>query len=208
MKIVCISDTHGLHDQIEVPDGDVLVHAGDLTSQGTPQQMRDVNDWFGSLPHRYKIAIAGNHDWCLQGDPSAAKKLSNVTYLLDSHVEIEGFIFYGSPWQPEFGHWAFNLPRGEPLREKWRQIPQAVDVLITHGPPMGYGDRTRSNVHAGCADLKDALVRTSPKLHVFGHIHEGYGQYQFNDTALINASVVTWRYQVKNTPPVYYLERG
>jgi len=92
VRLVCISDTHSLHRRIpDVPDGDVLIHAGDCLGAGTLDNVEDLNDWLGTLPHRHKIVIAGNHDWVFQEAPELARDaLTNAIYLEDSGVEIEG----------------------------------------------------------------------------------------------------------------------
>ena len=206
MRIVCISDTHSLHDRITVPDGDILIHAGDCSKRGREIELVNFNDWLGSLPHRHKILIAGNHDFLFEEDPSAATKLiTNATYLLDSGVEIEGLHIWGSPWQPWFFDWAFNLKRGEPLREKWALIPANTDVLVTHGPPYGYLDHTVSGKQVGCEELVKRLPELNVKLHVFGHIHEAYGQARLGNTVLCNASVCDISYRPVNQPWVVEL---
>ncbi len=165
MKLVCISDTHSLHRHIpEVPDGDVLIHAGDGLGQGTLENIEDLNDWLGMLPHRHKIVIAGNHDWAFQETPELAREaLTNAVYLEDSSVEIEGIRFWGSPWTPTFMDWAFMLERGQQLHKKWQLIPGDTDVLITHGPPKGIGDEANLGFkcqNVGCVDL---LARAHPE---------------------------------------------
>lgn len=210
MKLVCISDTHSLHDRIPaIPDGDVLIHAGDCLGQGTVDNVEAFNHWLGGLPHRHKIVIAGNHDWAFQETPALARAaLTNAIYLEDSAVEIEGVRFWGSPWTPTFLDWAFMLDRGEPLAEKWQRIPANTDVLITHGPPMGIGDEVRFGgitQNVGCADLLRRISALSLKAHVFGHIHEGYGEYELGDARLVNASSCTERYQPSNSPIVVQL---
>ena len=141
MRIVCISDTHGMHRQIQVPEGDLLIHAGDSLARGTLDDLEDLDEWLGSLPHRHKIVIAGNHDWCFQDDPDDARKLlTNAHYLQDNGLELEGLRFWGSPWTPVFFNWAFNLERGDAIAERWSLIPEKLDVLITHGPPAGILD--------------------------------------------------------------------
>lgn len=204
MRLVCLSDTHMKHDQVTVPDGDVLIHAGDLATFGGVAQIEQAAGWLRSLPHETKIVIAGNHDRVLQSYPKHAESLlEGLTYLFDSSVQVGEFLFYGSPWQPEFQSWAFNLPRGEKLREKWDLIPDETDVLITHGPPYGFGDRTYMiGEHQGCAELLEAVGRVQPRLHIFGHIHEGYGMYNYGETLMINASVANHRYQIVNEPVV------
>src|SRR3712207_5545038 len=108
-RIVCISDTHNRNEQITVPEGDILIHAGDATFRGTIDEIERFNNWFAALPHRYKIFVAGNHDWLFQTDNRLVRSLlnENIIYLQDSSTEIDGIKFYGSPWQPRFYDWAF-----------------------------------------------------------------------------------------------------
>jgi predicted phosphodiesterase len=207
MRLVCISDTHGLHRRMpEVPDGDVLIHAGDCLGQGTLANVEDLNDWLGTLPHRHKIVIAGNHDWAFKETPDlAVDALTNAIYLEDSGVIIDGVRFWGSPWTPTFMDWAFMLDRGQPLHNKWQQIPDNTDVLITHGPPKNVGDEVNLGFkcqNVGCVDLLHRLAQLHLKAHIFGHIHEGYGQYDHGEATLINASTCTPRYAPTNTPIV------
>lgn len=207
MRLVCISDTHSLHRRIsDIPDGDVLIHAGDCLGAGTIENVHDLNDWLGTLPHRHKIVIAGNHDWAFQETPDlAVEALTNATYLEDSGVIIEGVRFWGSPWTPTFMDWAFMLDRGQPLYQKWQEIPDNTDVLITHGPPKGIGDEANlgfKSQNVGCVDLLHRLDRLNLKAHIFGHIHECYGEHRHGDTVLINASTCTPRYAPTNPPIV------
>jgi len=191
-RLVCVSDTHNRQGQFDVPDGDVLIHAGDLTGRGSPVEVAAANDWLGRLPHADRIVIAGNHDFLFEDQNAAARSLlTNATYLEDSATEVRGLKFWGSPWQPWFHDWAFNLPRGPALAEKWRQIPEGVDVLVTHGPPSGILDETASGEHVGCEELRRRLdgMRTPPRLHVFGHIHESHGILRTPRTIFVNASI-------------------
>ena len=204
IRLVAISDTHGLHRQLTIPDGDILIHAGDMTGHGQVEQVADFNAWLGTLPHRYKIVIAGNHDFCFEAEPvTTAALLTNCIYLFDEATTLAGLNFYGSPWQPWFFDWAFNLRRGSEIRAKWDLIPTATDVLITHGPPLGQGDLTSFGKQAGCADLGEVIGEKRPKLHIFGHIHEGYGVTQNQHTTFINASSCTLQYQPVQRPIVY-----
>jgi hypothetical protein len=189
MRIVCISDTHARHHLTVVPDGDILEHAGDITRHGSLEDVESFDRWLGTLPHRHKVVICGNHDFCFQEQPQRARALlTNAIYLEDSGCEIEGLAFYGSPWQPWFGGWAFNLPRGEELARVWARIPDRVDVLITHGPPEGILDRTSRGDSAGCRDLYLRVMAVKPRLHVFGHIPEAAGRVDIDDTIFVNAS--------------------
>jgi Icc-related predicted phosphoesterase len=164
--------------------------------------LRDVaafDDWLAGLPHPHKLVIAGNHDFCFERQPAESERLiKHAHYLRDTGVTLAGLRFYGSPWQPWFFDWAFNLKRGPEIRAKWDLIPEGVDVLITHGPPAGHGDLTTRGDRAGCADLLDALDRVRPRLHVFGHIHEGYGQTLAGATRCINASICNVNYAPAN----------
>ena len=206
MRIVCISDTHSMHEQMPpIPEGDVLIHAGDSLGQGSLSNLLALNDWLATLPHPHKILIAGNHDWVFQNQPEEARAaLTQAIYLEDSGVEINGFHFWGSPWTPIFMNWAFMLD-AESLAQKWQLIPDTTDVLITHGPPHGLGDRVPDQyrtLHVGDESLRSRVSEIAPKLHVFGHIHEDYGHYALNSTRLINASTCNARYQPENLPLV------
>ena len=201
MKIIAISDTHGMFKDIVIPDGDLLIHAGDILGQGTLKELSEFNEWLGEQPHKYKIIIAGNHDWCFEKDEVTSRKiLTNGIYLQDESITIDGFVFYGSPWQPWFLDWAFNLQRGLPLKQKWDLIPENVDILITHSPPQYILDLTNNNERAGCEELANAVKQIKPKFHVFGHIHEGYGKVLFDGCMYINASVNTEQYRPINQP--------
>ena len=198
-RLVLLSDTHRMHDKIVIPDGDIVVHAGDFCGHGTSKQARAFAQFFRALPHRHKVVIAGNHDRCLELEPSLGPEIfAGCHYLFDSGVEIEGLRFWGSPWQPWFLDWAFNLQRGPALQAKWDLIPNNTDVLVTHGPPRAILDRTFLGENVGCDDLRAAVERIRPRLHVFGHIHEGYGEYEAEGTRFVNASICTLSYEPTN----------
>jgi hypothetical protein len=145
-----------------------------------------------------------NHDFCFERQNEAARRvLAHAAYLQDDGLTIEGVSFWGSPWQPWFHDWAFNLPRGSALAEKWSLIPAQTDVLITHGPPMGHGDRTFRGEAVGCRDLMERVLEVRPQLHVFGHIHEGYGTTTQVGITFANASVCDLRYRAVQAPLVF-----
>jgi Icc-related predicted phosphoesterase len=202
-RIVALSDTHNRHHRLSIPDGDILIHAGDITDMGELSDVRSFNKWLGTLPHQHKLVIAGNHDFCFEDQPETAEALlTNCTYLFDEAITLRGLTFYGSPWQPWFYNWAFNLRRGPEIRAKWDLIPNSVDVLITHGPPVGCLDRTFRGEQVGCADLLEAVRRIGPTYHIFGHIHEAYGRLSDSHTEYINASTCTLQYEPLNPPVV------
>ena len=150
-----------------------------------------VSAWLARQPHRHKIVIAGNHDWCFAREPGPARSvLGDAHYLEDNEITLEGIPFDGSPWQPVFNNWAFNLPRGEALASVWRRIPTGLDVLITHCPPAGMGDRSSFAGNIGCSELRARVAEVAPRLHVFGHTHEDGGAWRQGPTLYSN--VTTW----------------
>jgi len=208
-KITIISDTHGKHEHLtstrmgnSLGSGDILIHCGDISNVGKTHEIKDFLDWFSNTPFTHKIFIAGNHDFGFEHVDYIAPDYieKGVTYLFDSSVEIDGIKFYGSPWQPEFYNWAFNLPRGEKLAEKWVKIPGDTDILITHGPAYRMLDHTINGQMVGDEDLFNRILEVKPKLHCCGHIHWAYGQKSFNDTEFINAAVLNERYEHENKP--------
>lgn len=207
MKLILISDTHQRHKHLRMPKGDVLVHAGDFCSHGDLGEVTSFGEWLKGLDYKHIVFISGNHERAFERNkakalssiPTTTNHGGKIHYLHDSSVEIWGIKFYGSPWQPKFYNWAFNLPRdGIQLRRKWEKIPDDTDVLVTHGPPHGILDKAP---HApdgmGCKMLFKRVLDVKPKLHVFGHCHPGYGMnYNLLDgTIFVNASVVNnWHY--------------
>lgn len=227
MKIVAFSDTHTYHRQVAVPDGDVLVFAGDLMGSGYKHtEVKDFAEWFGGLPHRNKIVVAGNHDRLFETNPTWALQqfsrpsIGSFVYLRDSSVTIEGVKFYGSPVQPWFLDWAFNVPRGAAIREYWDRIPHDTDVLITHGPPYGVLDQMvptgemlyKTNrillptEHLGCEELAKVVEIVKPKVHIFGHIHGGAGTTIKDGVAFHNVAVCNESYRPVNDPHVIEID--
>jgi Icc-related predicted phosphoesterase len=199
--LVLLADTHGFHRRLFIPDGDIVIFAGDFCLYGDLSELDDFNAFLGRLPHKYKIVVAGNHDIFLERSPVEGRnRLTNAIYLQDQAITLLGIKFYGSPWQPQFMDWAFNLPPGKALKEKWDSIPVDTDVLITHGPPYGFGDTTAAGEHVGDQELMKAIKRVKPRINVFGHIHEGYGSLKSGRTTFINACICDGMYQPVNSP--------
>lgn len=213
MKITFISDTHTKHREMtdDLPGGPMIIHCGDVSSRGNIYEIQDFLDWFSELPYTHKIFIAGNHDFGFQNSQikSEIKIPKNIYYLEDESVIIEGIKFYGSPWQPWFCNWAFNLPRGgNELKEKWVDIPEDTDILIVHAPPKGILDSvSRGGEHVGCELLRDRILEIKPKIVSFGHIHEAYGKEIINDITYINASLLDLRYTYTNKPIIIDYEQ-
>lgn len=214
MKIALISDTHCKHKQctIDLSRGDLILHAGDISSRGYEHEIREFCAWYSKLPYDYKVFIAGNHDWGFQDNPENCKAIvesyKNIEYLQDNLLcigdDYDNMIkIWGSPWQPEFYNWAFNLPRkGEELRYKWSLIPEDTDILITHGPAYGILDTVegRRNDYLGDELLLERIKQVKPKLHISGHIHTGRGYYFDGNTHYFNASILDEQYKYSQEP--------
>ena len=214
-RITFISDTHGQFNKIapDLPGGDLLIHAGDLTWTGETEEINQFCKWFQGIDnYDTKIFISGNHDWGFQDSPEKAQEIINsykeIDYLQDDLLILgdysDSIKIWGSPWQPKFMNQAFNLPRlGDELKERWSFIPYNTDILITHGPSYGNLDVvTGGSEHLGCELLYKEIKNKLPKIHVFGHIHTGYG-YKFdreNNIHFINASVLNERYKYTQKP--------
>ena len=222
MRITLISDTHTKHEELlwdasDLPGGDLLIHAGDIMNSGyNSNDITNFCSWFDTLEqYDHKVFIAGNHDRKFEDKPEQALEIvnsyKNITYLQDDWVKVgideEMAKIYGSPWQPEFYNWAFNLPKGGPgLMSKWEAIPTDTDILITHGPPQDHLDMSGppyNEPHLGCALLREKVDEQPPKIHVFGHIHGGYGYKFHNGTHFFNASILNERYEYVNKPVTF-----
>ena len=217
---------YNVNDYIDKNNYNVLIHSGDVSGRGYQHEVTDFINWYQNLKgFDMKIFISGNHDFCFEninqphhkGDYDWLSHLLNeenlsqtdCVYLEDSSVILETpelsrpIKFYGSPWQPEFHNWAFNLPRnGEELEKKWLNIPDDTDVLITHSPPYGIGDYTLSNMRVGCELLVSRIENLNLLVHTYGHIHESYGISVKNKTIHINSSICNAKYQPVNEPQV------
>lgn len=201
MKIILISDTHSQHQQLSLPKGDMIIHAGDVSSRGHQSEIESFLHWYSQLDYKYKIFIAGNHDFYFENTPKQAIEgliPDNLIYLNDSGVEVEGLKIWGSPVQPWFYNWAFNRQRGADIKKHWDLIPADTDFLITHGPPQDILDRTKKGEAVGCKDLLDKVLAIKPRFHLFGHIHEDYGRIKKDGIEFINASVLNLQYQLVN----------
>lgn len=191
VRIVIISDTHGRHRDLTVPEGDILIHAGDFMTSGKQfQEITDFNHWLGGLPHPTKLVVAGNHDCMFETDSYFSRcLLTHANYLENSRYVAHGLKFYGSPYTPEYMNWAFMRDRGDPMARIWKGIPSDVDVLITHGPPYGILDKWEGK-HVGCEALRDEVMARKIPYHCFGHIHADFGIRYWEERMFINASVL------------------
>jgi predicted phosphodiesterase len=221
LKVSLISDTHTKHSLCEndLPGGDLLIHAGDFMSTGySINEVFGFFNWFNSIDnYDTKIFIAGNHDRLMENDPEKIAGIltgyKTIEYLQDEELVMyfdgpngdhpeDNIRIYGSPWQPEFWNWAFNLPRNDKeMKARWDAIPANTDILVTHGPPFGYQDIPGGvSIRVGCEMLRYRVDEIKPKIHVFGHIHGSAGYYFDGHTHFFNASILNEQYQYTNLP--------
>lgn len=221
MRVIAISDTHQKHDQINLPDGDMLIHAGDWTNRGLFDKMHEFLTWFKNQPHKYKVLIPGNHELSLDSlNKHNAMALvqnylgKNFHFLISDLIEIEGLKIYGTPFSPIWNHpWAFQRQRGKDIAMEWAKIPDETNILITHGPPYGILDSIEMDLfnrqqnrdqHQGCVDLTNRVGELEQlKLHVFGHLHHDGGKStQIAGVTFANAAICDDRYDAVNKPIV------
>lgn len=207
MRIVAISDTHSRHKNLKLPDGDVLIHAGDFSNMGYTSELNAFIDWFSRQPHPHKILICGNHEVYVETNPAYLEELCRargITLLNNSGCEIDGVKFWGSPVTPEFNDWAFMRRRFTAIKQTWDLIPEGTNVLITHGPPHGildelvYPNGDPKGEFAGCEELRLAVERIKPDIHIFGHIHCGHGEKHLNGTSFYNVAICDEMYGPTN----------
>jgi Icc-related predicted phosphoesterase len=208
LRFVTIADTHGQHNSLVLPSGDVLIHAGDVSRKGTEEEVVEFLKWFTKQEFQHKILIAGNHDFYFErASEERIQELipKNVIYLNDTGTTINGLKIWGSPISPWYHDWAFNRHRGDQIKKHWDLIPTDTDILITHGPVLGLLDTTVDGRHVGCNDLYDKVREIKPKVHICGHIHESYGTLVEDGIKFINASVLNFQYQLTNSPVEFEL---
>lgn len=220
-KIVAISDQHGYLP--EIPECDILLIAGDICpidSHLPDYQIEwldtDFRWWLVENSHKakYIMGIAGNHDFVFETHKRTIPKNLPWIYLEDSGYCANGINIWGTPWQPWFMNWAFNAPKDDDKEEflcnKFSLIPNNTDIIMCHGPPRGYGDKTTRDEFVGSVALLDAIDRVQPELCVFGHVHEGYGNwnYEWNEGGpiLANVSLVNSDYRMKNFPTIFEID--
>jgi len=210
MTLTLIADTHQQHERlVDMPKADVLIHAGDFChGSGGYKQAKSFLEWFARQDFKHKLLIAGNHDFFADEHPADFRAIipAGITYLEDKGLVIEGVRFWGSPVQPDLIGWAFGRPRGAAMNKHWSLIPKNTDVLITHTPPVGILDRSRRGTSLGCEELAKAVQTIQPKLHVFGHIHNGYGQVKTDQTHYINAACMRSGAGLDNAPVFVHLD--
>jgi Icc-related predicted phosphoesterase len=206
MRIVCTADTHNFTPKL--PEGDLLIHAGDLTYEGTVKEYRRGIEWLDSLSFSHILFVPGNHDFTFANKMAAFAKThlpQKVHLLIDSAFHLDRYLFYGSPWIPPIPNWAFGLDE-KGREEKWSKIPPGTNVLITHTPPYAVLDQLYNGQSVGCRPLAQRVKKLEDlRLHVFGHIHSSYGIEEKGKLTFINASYCDDDYQPAGTPLVFHL---
>lgn len=210
MEITLISDLHG--NKPELPGGDLLIIAGDLTSRDTIEEHEEFCKWASKVPYTKIVIIAGNHDNNISAD--MIESTTRCYYMEDSYSSFEGLKIWGSPWTLQFKGqnpdcMAFSYPLQIQMEEKWEEIPDDVDILVTHTPPFGIMDQAYAwyrKVRTGCPSLLKKVKEIKPKLHVFGHIHEHGGKTkEYDGTIFVNAAHVNEYYEPINKPVIITL---
>lgn len=207
MKVVAISDTHNAHKKLVIEPCDILIHAGDESYQGKKGEIADFASWFEQQPAKHLVWIPGNHSLGFEKHYPFSehwiKAISPRTnILMNNSVTLDGVKIWGSPVTPWFHDWAWNVNRGPDIKKYWDMIPLDTDIVVTHGPPHGILDLVDRGPNVGCEELLKAILKIKPKLHIFGHIHEGYGKHHLMDTMFVNASIMDKDYDPCNAPIV------
>lgn len=220
MKLTFISDTHNKHHSIGLSSkgGDIIMHGGDATGRGAEWEIIKFIEWYSKLDYVHKVFVPGNHDYGFEREPEKYKQMfkdAGIHLLNDSGVTLDGIKIWGSPVSPWFHNWAFNRARTgaeaalygiDYIFPHWDMIPNDTDILITHGPPyqildeLVFPDGTPRGQFVGCEDLLKRVKEVKPKIHMFGHIHEGYGVKEEDGTLFVNASSLDACYCTGNKP--------
>lgn len=189
MKILHLSDTHGLHHKIkDMPAADVIIHSGDISHNGTEEEVLDFLNWFIELPYQHKIFVTGNHDLCLWDAEGIEDLPENIHFLQDSEVEIDGYKFFGL---------AYNHQEDN--------IPDNTDVVITHEPPVIILDSS-AGTHWGNAPLRNRIMEVKPRYHLFGHAHDGYGILKQDGIVFSNATLLDDMNKLVRKPRLFMLK--
>jgi hypothetical protein len=227
MRIVALSDQHGFLP--DIPPCDLVIVAGDVCPDRfgpfmavhDPYQQqawfdRKVRPWLATAPATHKLLTWGNHDWCGQScsfreDSPTHSRSTDLQILVDESTTIpcsDGtkVSVWATPWSNRFMRWAFMKKPSE-LEGVYAAIPEGIDILVSHQPPLYCGDRTFNLnsgrvEHVGSRELLDAVERVRPRLVICGHVHGGYGRFEHQGIPIHNVSVVDEAYRLVNAPTV------
>ena len=202
MKAVVLSDNHTNYD-FETPEGDLLIHCGDFTFHGNPNEMKKFKNYLKEQPHEHKLFIFGNHEKVDKEITYWIEYLEDGTGAKCIHEKAYGIgdlNFFGSSYTPKYLNWGFM--QDEETRERyWENMIEGMDVLVTHGPPKGIMGQIEDGTEIGCEYLRKFVDRVKPKYHFFGHNHAGAGVQTNGHTMFVNAALLTEHYQ-KFRPPI------
>jgi Icc-related predicted phosphoesterase len=214
MKITTVSDVHCKWNKIVIPECDILISSGDYSFLGEQHVVRDFHKWLNKQPAKHIISVQGNHEKGVEKNFSLSKQIAieacpKVHFMEEGQVEIEGLKIWCSAITPFFCDWAWNRYPGEDIQKHWDRIPDGTDLIVTHGPPYGILDwfpEYDSHLgemgirHVGCPQLLKRVLEVKPKVHIFGHIHEGYGTHNQDNILFVNASICNEHYKPVNLP--------
>lgn len=199
MKIWFISDTHGFHNQLHLPQADMVIHCGDESNHAqwvmNSVESRKFFEWYSSLPIPHKIFVPGNHSTAIQAGLIKPEDYPNIKFLIHDETIVDDIKIFGSPYTPAYGDWAYMKKRNR-MELVWQSLPEC-DILVTHGPPKGILDLTRDRenniIQVGCKSLYNKVMEVKPRIHAFGHIHDekginNYGFFKRGHTSFINCA--------------------
>lgn len=183
MKIWTFSDTHTYHNQLNIPEADIVIFSGDESNNSNPYlnevEARKFFEWYKVLPFKHKIYIPGNHSTAVSNKLIRREEYPELIWLEHETANVEGIKIFGSPYTPAYGKsWAYMRKRNQ-MKVVWDTLPNDIQILITHGPPKGILDLTRdldnNLVQAGCKSLFNKVLEIEPAVHIFGHLHDESG---------------------------------
>jgi Icc-related predicted phosphoesterase len=167
-----------------LPEGDILIHSGGFTMNGTDEEYLQFDEWLQSVSdiYHYRVVIAGKRDVKRYGNnwDEVRVSLPHATHVLcHSEATIMGLRIFGSPWH--WGHKAnYSLRQGAPSFSRFNDIPEGVHVLVTHGPSFGKLDQVGVLKESiGSRDLEENIKRAKPGLHLHGLAAEGRGMVMY-----------------------------
>ena len=207
MKILAVSDLHGTLP--EIPECDLLILGGDYNPYHRIADQASYMDnvfrpWLESVPAHEIVAVAGNHDFIFQNHKHLLPPL-RWHYLEDSGIELFGLRIWGTPWTPTFFNWAF-MKDDQDLVQHFEHMPQGLDILVSHGPPMNILDKNRSGYSCGSRSLFNSILENQPEHIIFGHIHESYGRFYLNGQKFYNVSQLDDSYRYRRGPTLIELD--
>lgn len=201
--IHALSDSHNGHSELILPSGDILIHCGDFCIKGTYTEAESFIKWFGKQNYKYKILVMGNHDRKAKTHPDILTLIEDYGIIRlhedNSYIMVEGLKLWGGQFVPacKNGEYLHNSADPEVRKEAWKNMPDDLDILITHVPPKSVLDLNCSFEPIGCDFLLEAVKEKKPRVHLFGHVHESAGSlYHNKETKFYNCAVRNYQYKI------------